>query len=110
MAEGYINQTWNDSGDGYCKMPDGTLIQWGHEDISNLAPNTDKTIEVRYPVSFASGTIGRLFCNVIYWSIPSLFSSIVCAEFQTYGVIRTRHTDASSQSYGLSWMAIGRWK
>ena len=29
MATGKIEKVMNDSGSGYCKMPDGTLICWG---------------------------------------------------------------------------------
>ena len=29
MAQGIMQKVTNDSGTLYCKMPDGTLIQWG---------------------------------------------------------------------------------
>ena len=36
MASGIIEKLSNDSANGYCKFPDGTLICWGSVTISPL--------------------------------------------------------------------------
>lgn len=37
MATSTIKQTMNESNSSYCKMPDGTLIQWGALSIAGNA-------------------------------------------------------------------------
>ena len=52
MATGKIEKVMNDSGSGYCKMPDGTLTCWG-------------TISVPYPTAITNAT-GKFLLTSIF--------------------------------------------
>lgn len=110
MATGTVKQVTNNSGSGYCKMPDGTLIQWGT--VSNFKSG-DKVL---FPIRFHDNTY-RVSITPNY----NTSTTIQC----TYGVTGGgKYTDgftiyawdtvtntASTQSnLVVDWIAIGRWK
>ena len=109
MATGTIQMTANKGGDGYCKMPDGTLIQWG------FVINTDVGYTgVSFPVAFVNDSF-------IFSASPRYSSAYPAIDYRTVsqknsnssGVVNFK-TLTSTASYTTAaiadWLAIGRWK
>lgn len=108
MAQGIMQKVTNDSGTLYCKMPDGTLIQWGVDGGYQSTKRRDFTINFPIP-----------FLNVNYVvSAASQFAS----EANPYECLITvkrvsgeqciLHQVNATDVYcnALMWIAIGRWK
>ena len=109
----------NDSANNYCKMPDGTLIQWGV--ITNLSPKSlsgspsgqiyyhEYDANVTFPVAFVNipsvlvSPFGGRECS-ISWVVPSAIS------FSSFDTLGGRQTLESSVKLNITWIAIGRWK
>ena len=102
MATGSMEKVTNNSGSGYCKMPDGTLIQWGKD---NIAEN-DANKTVLFPVSF-SDTNYSLTVSGGFAYIPTVFF-VYSAQTINSVIIWKSTTDTHVQPF--SWIAIGRWK
>lgn len=116
MAEGYENQTWNNSAwdnstkIGYCKMPDGTLICWGHATLNSI-PAESFTTEVSavFPIPFIIAP--SVTATVHKWTDPSIFAVCIKDLSTTSVQIRVRNNTSYEQTdVGLLWQAIGRWK
>lgn len=114
MATSTIEKVTNDSGTNsngnYCKMPDGTLIQWGANE------NLQSGNAIMFPM--------RFFNNNYIVSITSRYNTASTLRC-TYGVTGSnKYTDAfyvyvwDTETGGIStqnniaveWIAIGRWK
>ena len=97
MATSIIKQTMNESNSSYCKMPDGTLIQWG---VLSLV--TAEVTAVTFPIPFISN--------------PSVVASTGAGAGRGYAdtedVTTTGFTlwKSTSVSQWARWIAIGRWK
>lgn len=105
MAAGKTDKVTNDSsagsGSGYCKMPDGTLIQWGAATV-------------------ASGSFtGSFSLPVSLYRIQD--SSVVLTPLQTGTDFNVNYADSSNSEikFGRTpntlastyyWMVFGRWK
>ena len=92
------------SGNGYCKMPDGTLIQWGN---ASIPANSDR-VEISFPIAF-SDIYRQIFFNVEennYSGIPVLF------DWQRLNnkFYALNKGSAQSKVVNFDWLAIGRWK
>lgn len=109
MATGDIKQVTNNSGSNYCKMPDGTLIQWGVIGGYQSAKRRDLT--VNFPISFLNTDAYQVF-------VTSMFSS-ESTPYECLGIVK--HVSASqciihqvnatdNYSNTIAWLAIGRWK
>ena len=91
----------------YCKMADGTLLQWGYEaskasgaEISFPIPFVTNTPEVMISGYYnAASTIRCIFSN-----IPALNKFTVYAYDVSTGAIST------ATNLQFRWLAIGRWK
>lgn len=107
MASGTIPQVSNNSGAGYCKMPDGTLIQWGS--VVGQFTNGACSQSIAFPIEFAS--------------VPSVTASISSSstQYATANAITTSPTNCivymimyGATTYtgngNIMWTAIGRWK
>lgn len=46
------NSEQQQSGTGYCKMPDGTLIQWGILNVGDIEANSTGAGTFTFPVAF----------------------------------------------------------
>ena len=106
-----IEQITNNSGTGYCKMPDGTLIQWGNTTVS-ATPNADTNVDVTFPVAFVD-TSYNLSCEIVgyYRSYAgSYYDYWVINRTTTKGTLRICNSGTLTPSIPLSWLAIGRWK
>lgn len=110
MASGTIAQGMNNSGAGYCKMPDGTLIQWGRHasEVSVAASGGRAEDTITFPITFVDANY-----------IPSVSDTTsVCTQRRT--AIRTRsagslglyyeNTNPGAWTPTVYWQAIGRWK
>lgn len=106
----------NDSGVGYCKMMDGTLIQWGRITV------TDVAITKAWGALYESPTIS----SGVVFQIPFIASPTVAATANVtpgawieglnadterignfYLVLPVSSTSSSGH---IDWIAIGRWK
>lgn len=111
MAAGKIKQVTNDSANGYCKMPDGTLIQWGTETYSPQIPAGGVAqATVTFPITFIDGT-GMAILVSLLTSQPA-FRTATPASRGRASVninIQNNYTSAAEGATFL-WVAIGRWK
>ena len=93
----------NDSGAGYCKMPDGTLIQWG---TATIATGT-KIIHIYFPKDF----IDTAYCFTAIASIDDSANVHPLGYYYNYvGDIRVYAQSNVSEDLNLLWVAIGRRK
>lgn len=105
MATGSIKKVSNDSTSGYCKMADGTLIQWGAGSVASTKGQFS-----RQSVSFA------VPFTTVY---PDMFvtgltedTTMVCtvSNRTATGAQISIHQNSSTRTIYFSWLAIGRWK
>ena len=110
MAEGYENQTWNNSENSYIKTPDGTLIQWGSVNITPTNPGNPFPYSggknVTFGIPFLQGTTPIVVTSPVenggYWNSGAInISSTLCH------IIIAGNTQAEKTA---NWIAIGRWK
>jgi hypothetical protein len=101
-----VDALHNDSGSGYCKMPDGTLIQWG----VFLGKAGDA---VTYPIEFS--TTPFVYLTARYntaTTTKSVFSTsaISNTSFLVYGWDTQTNAISTATNLFATWLAIGRWK
>ena len=106
MATSTINQIMNNSGTNYCKMPDGTLIQWG---VNQIARNAGVNyVTATFPISFIDIPSG--FVNYTTGHPEIWMSSISATTKTTIQCCLYNGGSTISSSYEIWWFAIGRWK
>lgn len=91
------------SGTGYCKMADGTLIQWGEATIAS--GNT--VVTVSFPQTFSNSNYG--------FSVTGTFNNTRALTWATAGQTTSqiqvyRGVETYNYAQSLKWMAVGRWK
>lgn len=101
----YARSEWDSSKatNGYCKFPNGVIVQWGYQLVTVTAANTVMTQDVTFPIAFPSA------CRSVQISprttVPNIVTcgttSISTSGFQLT-MTRTNTTDT-----GYSWFAIG---
>lgn len=98
MASSLIPMT-NSSGQGYCKMGDGTLLQWGYTSVSAL------TTQVGMQLAFKDTTYYVQITLIANSNSATNITAITNAATNrfSFGV----NTFPSGGAY---WLAIGRWK
>ena len=116
MATSKIQQVTNNSGSGYCKMPDGTLIQWGTTVLDPTTSAGVQTVTVTLPVAFAN----PYYSVTMSWydnmnTVASYFDSLGASSANNDGKTRNTFTIAAKRkdplySWQVCWLAIGRWK
>lgn len=118
MASGIIEKLSNDSANGYCKFPDGTLIQWGTSRITSgstsvyVSPINLAHVTIQFPISFAS-TNYLVFGSGRHSTGASIAIAQVGEEKTSCSV---HWWDAAARTFSTSaplvvkWCAIGRWK
>lgn len=113
MASGTISKVQNESGNGYCEMPDGTLIQWGSFTATGNTSaygnmfRVTASVNVLFPKSFIDDPTLVIQANnnaagTVIYSIPS-----------TSGITEVawmRQSSATGASILFSYLAVGRWK
>lgn len=100
----------NDSGAGYCKMPDGTLIQWGSTSIErNVGINESSAIT--FPIPYLSTTTPLIFTTFNTRAYAPYLSSNPSEVFYNQFKIVLVNSNATAYSDGtVNWLAVGRWK
>ena len=122
MATGTIKQTTNNSGTGYCKMPDGTLIQWGR--LSGITVNLTALGNsglygqtyvanngIVFPIAFVDSSY--FVTGSFQYSTGNVFPLAVAYTAQATDHCFPSFFDAYARSGNdgrISWQAIGRWK
>ena len=113
MATGTITQVMNNSGSDYCKMPDGTLICWGHISTGALTTEAagsmwkhDYVCNILFPVPFAAVPAVSFVNGAKAWGI------VGSCEFTKTAITYISYLRPTAGNiYGsTSWIAIGRWK
>ena len=87
------------SDSNYCKMPDGTLIQWG---VVALSANA----------SWARATFSVSFVNTDYSVIGIIKGSPITPTAVGSKAVSSAdiNTTASSYARSIEWIAVGRWE
>ena len=123
MASGIIEKLSNDSANGYCKFPDGTLIQWDTTTTSASGmTQVDSSgiyfgqASIAFPIEFVgepiivgstryatghqvpAGFAGRTVGN----QVPARFAGSTVHYYDFY--------QRSGSPLVIRWVAIGRWK
>ena len=103
---GTIKKVMNDSGSSYCKMPDGTLIQWGEE--------RDKSNQAQITFSEAYVSIPTVFLTPVYNYQRTVRCSLGVVATTTGFTLWAYDTDTNNWSTSTDlwfyWVAVGRWK
>lgn len=106
-----LGQIALNAGNGYTKLSDGTLIQWGmvrENIVTNAYKNTAKNIT--FPYLFG----GNCPVTVIVQHENSSYSGVPWVDYIEYGSCRVVLQGAAAANTSTAtyfrWMAIGRWK
>ena len=120
MATGTITKVLNESSgnstSGYCKMPDGTLIQWGRINVSGVAiQNTWGSLfeSASQPsgVTFAIPFVEYPSCSATANLSPSAWlEGLSTSKTGISNYFLVRPTSVASATGHIDWIAIGRWK
>lgn len=103
----FDNGGLNESGAGYCKMPDGTLICYG------TALNVSSGATINFSVSFTGSP--ELIITPYYNSgatIRCIFSvsEVTAQSAHVYAWDTSTNAASTSTTLVFDWVAIGRWK
>ena len=114
MASGIIEKLSNDSANGYCKFPDGTLIQWGSTSASASGMTLIASSGIYYghtriafPIEFVGEPI--VVGSTKYATghqVPAGFAGGATGADVYYYDFYQR----SGPLLVIRWVAIGRWK
>ena len=99
----FANGGMNDSGANYCKMPDGTLIQWGD---ASIPAGSEKTT-VTFPLAFINTNYAVSVIGV--YTVTRDVAFVYAAQTTTAIDIYDSLADVSLGET-FKWLAIGRWK
>lgn len=97
MASGTIKNFANDGGNGYCKMPDGTLIQWG-------------TMTVAEGIYVDAVTFSKAFVDTNYSLTLAVYDDISASVSTKYAGGCRIGRIPNTASNRVDWQAMGRWK
>ena len=103
MATSIINQVTNNSNASFCKMPDGTLIQWAEKSI----PNRSSKTTITSPIPFVNTIYG---ISVIGNYNSARNVSLVYANQTNSHFDIHRSTQENDYDQAFRYIAIGRWK
>lgn len=114
MASGIIEKLSNDSANGYCKFPDGTLMCWGTFHGGSYATTQEGSLyvavlslSITFPVAFSAKPTVMFSPSDDPYSIPA-----TGVEYSTTGITKLGLARPNSGNIypEFSWFAIGRWK
>ena len=117
MATGTIKQTANNSENGYCKMPDGTLLQWGIQTVTSGTFTASGEMyflatSISFPLPFINNASFVSGSSKVGSSVELAFG--VTSASETTATVRNMSTQAialsSSIPLVIRWFAVGRWK
>ena len=101
MATGSMEKVTNNSGSGYCKMPDGTLICYGS---ATVAAN-GYTGSVAYPVPFMDTDYSIVIAPYNSTNVLSFYAP---QDMTKNGCEITRQPITNTNAF--RYIAIGHWK
>ena len=113
-----MKPTTNNSGSGYCKMPDGTLIQWGV--LANLEPRSytgtqrgtiyfyEIPVNVQFPIEFT--ILPQLMLTKAGGTMAAIGWSAWTANQITEIDLFSGEASITAMNATIHWLAIGRWK
>lgn len=99
------------SGDGYCRMADGTLICWGSGDFGTISANDSIVVTVTFPKAFKDVDSYTLIAYGAYHyphTLEVVGTKYNAGSCRIYGANRT--VNVIDQYALYSWVAIGRWR
>lgn len=114
MASGVIEKLSNDSANGYCKFPDGTLMCWGTFSGESYATQQQGSLyvavlslSITFPVAFSAKPVVMFSPSGNPYSIP-----VSGVAYSTTGITQLALARPNSGDIypEFSWFAIGRWK
>ena len=114
MASGIIEKLSNDSANGYCKFPDGTLMCWGTFSGGSYATTQEGSLyvatlslSITFPVAFSEKPTVMFSPSEDAYSIP-----VSGVKYSNTGITQLVLARPNSGNIypGFSWLAIGRWK
>lgn len=95
-----------ESGDGYTKFPDGTLIQYGRASVSA----GEQKVTVNFKIQFVNNSISVSACP-IYVNDSRVFITHDSTDYRLeVNFYITDNEHVLTQNRALRWIAIGRWK
>lgn len=105
----FDNGGMNESASNYCKMPDGTLIEWG-----STGGGGGQGTSASYPVTFAMDFMAApMIAFGVYDDSAGNYDNISCSyvDISAHG-FTARLSRVSTGYIGavVRWVAIGRWK
>lgn len=107
MATDTIKKVSNDSENNYCKMPDGTLIQWGNTSLATAASSRE-SIALNFQLAFIDTP--RVVASPSNSTRPDLYFANIRSIASDHFTLYVYNGYSSQISIPVDWIAIGRWK
>ena len=108
-ASGAVTVPLAEEGIDYCKMPDGTLIQWGP--VGEYHSGSTYTYTITLTQAFSSSSY-YVTATGAYFSDATSYEGVICTVkivSKTSFEIHVRNATANYTN-ALRWIAVGRWK
>lgn len=97
-----------ESGEGYVKFPDGTLIQYG----SYYTQDASQDLIITFPTHFIDYNYSISSC--VYWYATGYYLLFFSESLKSIKAVARRMLDDSNlgntETIGGRWIAVGRWK
>lgn len=100
--------TQNLGQNGYCKFPNGLLIQWGYASNS-----TDGNMTTYFSLSFYDANYSLVTTMETISIEQSVYTATPYAKYSSSFSVRRRYTtdtENGDTARSFCWFAIGRWK
>lgn len=111
MASGNTSQFTSSHayGTNYCKLPDGTLIQWGNSGAT-LDANGKATVHVVFPIEFYQTS--PAVCVSCFTGGESYVTNNCIGYNRTNATLDVYLSNPAQKNWGteVSWAAFGKWK
>ena len=105
--QGTMQKVTNNSGDGYCTMPDGTIMQWGN--VGSYQSTKRRDFTVNFPISFTANTTYVVMATSRFASESEPYECL-CIVNKVNGSRCVIHQVNPTDNYcnALNWFAVGR--
>ena len=107
VNDGGLNSLQNESANGYCKMPDGTLIEWGTVTTDSNGAGSASFQNTFYSTPTVIITASG---SAITSCISPKLSTTSKTGFTCVAISTSSSTTVPATANALRWMAMGRWK
>lgn len=118
MATGTITKVSNDSGTGYCKMADGTMLQWGTLSLTSGTMSQYGALygvaaSIVFPIAFNDANI-VVTGSSKYGNQPEMSFGMTNSITASQAAVRlwdvASRAISSTNPFVVKWQAVGRWK